>query len=594
MRARLTIEKGEGSPNVHELLPGQANTLGRSRKNTIVLQDEHASREHAQIVCDNGQWYIEDLNTLNGTFVDGDKITARQQLDNGQIIGIADMRLRFGLEDADLPPAQDKAGGETAGGTLFLTDELTALYQYMQACEGETDPQGVIQRTLETVTRHTQARLAGFLNLDPDHPVSKMIVPREVDMDKDLSRSLTQKARESGRTVWLQGGGTPPSAMDSLASYSDALCIPLLAEDGPLGAVHVYKERRPFAGREVQFCEVVAGFAAFNLARLRRYRILAAENSRLKGRAAMVDELIGASPALQALREKIVRAAASNATVLVEGESGVGKELVANALHLGSPRRHGPFVVAHCGALTDSLIESQLFGHRKGAFTGAAADHAGYFQQADDGTLFLDEIGDMPLEGQVRLLRVIEGQPFRPVGGATDIRSDVRIVAATNKDLEEAVKAKTFRQDLFFRLRVVYLRVPPLREHAEDVPAIVEHFLRQFTPAGAAAKTISPAALRRLQDYSWPGNVRQLRSVLENALVMGEGPSIEPRDLGFVEVPAAVDHPPSFNLEEVEAWVIRKVLDQADNNTLAAQMLGIGRDTLRKKIDQYNLGKGAD
>src|SRR5262249_15463881 len=300
-------------------------------------------------------------------------------------------------------------------------------------------------------------------------------------------------------------------------------------------------------------------------------------------------DLVGTSPAMDQLRQMIARAAACDATVLIQGESGVGKELVANALHRASGRRHGPFVVANCGAFTESLIDSQLFGHVKGAFTNAVTNHAGFFQQADDGTLFLDEIGDLPFEAQVKLLRAIEGYPFRPVGSTTDIRADVRVVAATNKDLEKAVTAKEFRQDLFFRLRVIVIRVPPLREHADDVPALVEHFLNK---AGPRRKDCSPAAMKRLREYHWPGNVRQLRGVLDHAIAMGEGPVIQPKDLGFVELPAP-DQPNTLAMGDVEAWAIRKALEQVDwNVTQAANILGIGRDTVGKKMQQYGITRG--
>src|SRR5438128_5454716 len=460
MRAQLTVEKGEALPARYELTPGESITLGRSRNNHIVLRDEHASRQHAQVRCEKDAWLIQDLGTLNGTYVNGERIAEARTLEHGHVIGIADMRLRFCDVEAPVP----RPSMVDATGTLFLADDLADLYQFMINAASAADPQDMVARMLDTILDRTGATLVGFLNLDPDHPVPKLIVPKAVDVDKELSRHITQRVKETGKRVWLAAGGEGPC--DSVAHFADALCIPLPAEGGPLGAVHVYNERRPLSPREVQFCEVVAGFAASNLGRLRLLRILSAENSRLREHSDLSTDLVGASPAMEQLRQTIARAAGTDATVLIQGESGVGKELVANALHRASARRHGPFVVANCGAFTESLIDSQLFGHVKGAFTNAVTNHAGFFQQADDGTLFLDEIGDLPFEAQVKLLRAIEGYPFRPVGSTTDIRADVRVVAATNKDLEKAVTAKEFRQDLFFRLRVIVIRVPALREHA--------------------------------------------------------------------------------------------------------------------------------
>ncbi len=584
MRARLTIEKGDGQPRVCEL-DAQPVTLGRSKSNDLVLADEHASRHHARLLLEQDEWVVYDQDTLNGTYVNGQKIARPTPLEHGDVIGIADMRLRFALAEA-----ASLAGGDADSATLgkqsataLWADELAGLHQFMMATIGENDPHAVVEETLEVIRRHTGACLAGFLSQDPDNPISKMTLPSTGRVDTALSRHLTQCVVATGTTAWLQQQQQAAAEHESLAFCRDAICVPLRTEEGPLGAVHVYSEKRPFTPREVHFCEVVATFAANTLAKLRRQRSLVAENVRLKRHLPLSTELIGASAALAQLRAQIAKAAASDATVLIHGETGAGKELVAQALHAQSPRKHGPLVTANCGALPENLIESELFGHSKGAFTGAVANHPGFFQQADDGTLFLDEIGDLPTDAQIKLLRVLEGHPFRPVGGTSDIRTDVRVLAATHQDLDALVAAGKFRRDLYFRLRVLYIKVPALREHAEDIPALVEHFLAQLSPS-SRGKGIAPAALRRLQEYSWPGNVRQLRSVLENALVMSDGPLIEPKDLWLSDLPAA-DLPPSWHIDDIEAWLVGKVLDQTKGNiTRAADIIGWSRDTLTKKI----------
>jgi len=420
--------------------------------------------------------------------------------------------------------------------------------------------------------------------------LSKKVFPQAAEVDAQLSRQLTRRVQESGRTVWLQSPAHDVGATESLASYVDALCVPLNAEGTPLGAIHVYKKNGVFTPRDVRFCEVVAEYAAKSLTLLRMFRSLAAENSRLRQSTPVSDDLIGSSPAMQSLRQRIARAAASSATVLVQGETGVGKELVATALHGQSPRCRGPLVVANCGAIARSLWESELFGHCKGAFTGAAATHAGLFEQADDGTLFLDEIGDMPLDGQVKLLRAIETKTFRPVGAGKDVRTDVRVVAATHRNLEQEVGAGKFREDLFYRLNVICIPVPPLREHREDIPELVAYFLEKLTPASGRPKKISAAALGRLQEYSWPGNVRQLRGALENALIMGDGDTIEPDHFHLPKMPAK---PAVLTLAELELRGITVALEQtAGNLTQAAKILGIHRETLSKKMKQYKLDNG--
>jgi Nif-specific regulatory protein len=333
---------------------------------------------------------------------------------------------------------------------------------------------------------------------------------------------------------------------------------------------------------------MVAGYVTNSLARSRKFRSLAAENVRLRRRAPVSESIIGNSPPILQLQQMIARAAAVPSTVLIHGETGAGKELVANALHLQSPRRGGPFVVANCGAIVPSLLESELFGHCEGSFSGATKYHPGLFEQADEGTLFLDEIGDMSLDCQVKVLRAIEGKGFRAVGGTNDVHVDVRVVAASHKDLAKEVRAGRFRQDLFYRLRVIYLTVPALREHREDIPLLVERFLEKFANDSGRRKRLTPAAWQRLQEHEWPGNVRELRTVIESAVMLTEGPEIDAEDLRLHST--VIDQPMSLRLEDVEAWAIREALKRTKGNiSAAARMLGISRETLSQKIKKYQI-----
>jgi Nif-specific regulatory protein len=280
--------------------------------------------------------------------------------------------------------------------------------------------------------------------------------------------------------------------------------------------------------------------------------------------------------------------------VLICGESGVGKELVALGLHRQSARGRGPLVTVNCAAISGTMAESELFGHVKGSFTGAVRDHPGYFSQADMGTLFLDELGELSLDLQAKLLRAIEMRCFRPVGARQDRRADVRIIAATNRDLEREVQEGRFRRDLFFRLttRIV---VPPLREHLDDVPELAKHFLAHLTSEYRRDVRLSDAAMDRLMTYTWPGNVRQLRSVLEAAVAMaGHGSVLNAGDLYLPDdrAVAKTECPPSLNLEALEEWAIRHALDQTGrNNTQAARLLGIHRDTLINKLKRYRFDR---
>jgi two-component system response regulator HydG len=353
--------------------------------------------------------------------------------------------------------------------------------------------------------------------------------------------------------------------------------------------VHVYQTGQPFTERENHFCQVLVGHLANCLQLLRVHRTLKAENSRLRIHSPVGDQLIGSSAAMDKLRQRIARLAVHPSTILILGESGSGKELVAQALHYQSPRRDGPLVGVNCAAIAPTLLESELFGHCKGAFSGALHDHPGLFQQADEGTLFLDEVGELSLECQAKLLRVIEGKGFRPVGGTAEIQVDVRTIAATHRDLEAAVQAGCFRADLFFRLQGLQIPVPPLREHIEDVDELVHYFLKKLAVEWGRQIKLSPAALARLKEYSWPGNIRQLRSVLENAVALSESDTVEPGDLLLSTGPSSAE-PPSLNLEELENWAVRQALRRTGGNvSQAARMLGVVRDTLASKMKKYGI-----
>jgi DNA-binding NtrC family response regulator len=316
---------------------------------------------------------------------------------------------------------------------------------------------------------------------------------------------------------------------------------------------------------------------------------LEADHKRLVNSSGSADELIGESEPIQEMKTAISRIARATGCVLIRGESGAGKELVARALHRASPRSDRPLLSVNCAAIPPNLIESQLFGHMKGAFTGASADHLGWFKQADSGTLFLDEVGELPLIAQAKLLRILEGHPFLPVGATREVSVDVRVIAATNRDLRQLVNSKAFREDLFYRLTVFEIEVPPLRHRGDDVALLVDHFLERFrNHHGRPALKLAAAAREKLLAYRWPGNVRQLRNVIDSCVVMAEGDSIEPGDLGLQEHDAeAFD---SLRIEHWERKLIQKALKETNGKVPeAATLLGISRATLYRKLDEFGI-----
>jgi DNA-binding NtrC family response regulator len=419
-------------------------------------------------------------------------------------------------------------------------------------------------------------------------------VPDLAAVDVHLSRQLTQKVQREETPVWLDADADDGLRADSLSSFSDALCLPLRSGGAPFGAVHVYKTGANFTERDFAFGQVLADYLASRLQVHRTQRRLEAENLRLRKHAPAGEEIVGDSPVIQQLRKQIARLAPQPCSVLITGESGAGKELVALALHRQSPRADGPLVVVNCAAISATLLEAELFGHCKGAFTDAHCDRPGLFQQAHEGTLFLDELGDLSLECQARLLRAIETKRVRPVGAREEIQADVRIVAATNQDLCQMVRDGAFRGDLYFRLAVP-IAVPALRDHAEDIPALARHFLSRLSHEYRRSVRLTDAALARAGAYSWPGNVRQLRSILEIAIATCDGDVIDVHDLRLEAAAdglAPANGPPSLDLAELEAWAIRKAMRQTKNNvTQAASILGIHRETLATKLRKYGIDK---
>jgi DNA-binding NtrC family response regulator len=315
-------------------------------------------------------------------------------------------------------------------------------------------------------------------------------------------------------------------------------------------------------------------------------------------------EIVGTSPKLQAVIDRVKLVAPSRATILIEGESGTGKELIAQAVHQASPRARAPFIAVHCAALSENLLESELFGHERGAFTGANERRIGRFESADRGTLFLDEIGEISAAIQVKLLRFLETKSIERVGGSKPIDLDVRLVAATNRTLEQLVRDGKFREDLFFRLNVVRITMPPLRERPEDVPLLLAHYIRLFSEEnGVPPLTLEPGALRTLQGYAWPGNIRELRNFCENAVVLRRGGSLTEYDLEarYRGTPSAGAGGPasgpgsagaatgsSLSVEENEKRLLQEALIKArGNRTKAAKLMGISRRTLHRKVAQW-------
>jgi two-component system nitrogen regulation response regulator NtrX len=333
-----------------------------------------------------------------------------------------------------------------------------------------------------------------------------------------------------------------------------------------------------------------------------RQRKLEAENRALRARVDRHETMVGESYAIGQLREQVAMAAPTNGRVLIYGENGTGKELVARTIHALSRRRNAAFVEVNCAAIPEDLIESELFGHVRGAFTGAVADRRGRFELADGGTIFLDEIGDMSVKTQAKVLRVLQEQTMEPVGGTTSVRVDARVLAATNKDLQSEIRAGRFREDLYFRLNVIPIFVPALRDRREDIALLAEHFMAGFAREyGRRMKKFEPGAIAVLQQYGWPGNVRELRNVVERLMIMSAGDSIGAVDVAFLDRSGPAREPvdgaePVERLTLYEArdhferdLILRTLAEQAGNMSRTAEVLGVERSNLYRKMKAFGI-----
>lgn len=601
MKALATVVRGSASEKKYQLDASQPTRIGRGNGCQIYLSDPLSSRTHAIISYEDGAWIASDADSRNGTLVNGEKIS-QVVLGSGDRIQIGSTELLFELPDEDEDTAHNgqtllqeaqmscEASGVSAIGQLYSqkrSQDMLDLYQLSMSLIRCTSPAEVAATGLEMLRVRTQSTAVGFLWIDDQGDLKpQSILPAELSDRIRLNKKLTERVSRDGRAVWIKDRLSTPG---SQADFADAICAPMLSESAVMGAIHLYREQGKFEQAHFDFAISAASVLAAALESSRAQASLSAEHERLVQRSADFAELIGQCSAMQKLKDRIARVAKASGCALIRGESGVGKELVSRAVHRLSPRKDRPLLCVNCAAIPEDLMESQLFGHKKGSFTGADNDHAGWFQQAHTGTLFLDEVGEMNLEGQAKLLRILEGHPFMPVGDTKEVTVDVRVIAATNRDLREYVRDKKFREDLYYRLSVFELQVPPLRERGQDIDVLMSHFLEHFRlQHGRPNLRLAPAAKKMMLAYTWPGNVRQLRNVIDSAVVLAAGKEIVPSDLSLRDV--GTDHLDSLRLDVWEERLIREALQRTDNNIIeSTKLLGVSRATLYRKLEQYSI-----
>jgi len=604
----LKMISGGGPGKNFPLDPSKDNLIGRGLECDITLTDPLCSRVHAAVSDVDGKWTFKDRESRNGSFLNDEPVKGCE-LSDGDRLKVGNTEFTFNHspqpptshDELPLSVTQTIVDNRPVNphdtGFVHLkefedhqhAERVILLHQFAIRLVGEEDPNEIIQVTLEMLKQHTNAVVVGFLWLNDDGQLkAKRIFPEDQEGPGPLSEALTEIVCEKGHAVWIANEG-PGETSKSLSRYSDAICVPLIIEKQVFGAIHLYREMDRFWENELDFAISTGNIMAVALRRAWKASLLEAGYQRLVDKSAAFDELIGDSPAMKELKQKITRISKAAGCVLIRGESGSGKELVARALHKASNRSDRPMLSVNCAALPENLIESQLFGHKKGAFTGADTDHVGFFQQADTGTLFLDEAGELTLDGQAKLLRILEGHPFLPLGATKEVSVDVRVIAATNRDLAEFVREKRFREDLYYRFSVFELYIPPLRDRGDDILVLAETFLKHFRMQhGRPLLILSEGAKKKLADYQWPGNVRQLRNVIDSAVVLADGDKIEPHDLGLRD--AGLNAPESLRFDFWEKKLIEEALERTGGNIPeAVKLLGTSRATLYRKIDEYQI-----
>jgi Nif-specific regulatory protein len=625
MTPRLIVISGHLKGTTFALTQDEIS-IGRDVSNTISLNDPSVSRRHCLIRKNSGTdvFHVIDLESYNGTFVNGLPV-AEQAVTHGDQISLGDIRFIFltdegtstttnRFEDRDVITRStvrlerdqafylrpEGAVSDAAGGSRAIC-ERNALLKISNTINSIRDWTELQLRLLELTLEAVPAERAAVLLADEHNEgfVSCRGWDRLRGADDSIKVSQTiskQVLREvvailSNDVVENENVRGLPSLVE--AQICSLLCVPLVAYDKPLGVIYFDTSSRAaqFDEAHLQLLTAIAGIAAIAFENVRRLELLEKENRRLRQEVKLEHQMVGESQTMRDVYSRLSKVAATTSTVLLLGESGTGKELAARAIHLNSTRASKPFVAINCATLTESLLESELFGHEKGAFTGAITQKRGKLELADGGTLFLDEVGELSPAIQAKLLRALQTHEFERVGGTRSIKVDVRAIAATNRDLEAAIKAGRFREDLYYRLNVVSIPLPPLRERREDIPLLAAFFVAEYSRRCKRRVTgISPEARRLLCAYDWPGNVRQLENAIERAVVLGATELIVPEDLPetVIEAQGDMDQSPAGyheTIREAKRQLITRTLQQtAGNFTEAAKSLGIHPNNLHRLV----------
>jgi Nif-specific regulatory protein len=619
MKPRLVRVSGHAPEEV--LLSSLELRIGRDFSNDLRLEDPTVSSQHCQIQRDADAFILVDLDSTNGSFVNGTAVS-RTRLAHGDEIVVGATRFCFLVDD--VTPSASGIDFEEDFVASFAGTDTTRLRPQDLVNDRATQSMGVLvqlsteishidsseklqtmllERLFKIVPAQEGVILLGaeVSQLFGGHPVQHQRA--EPGRRIRVSRTIVEQVFTSRESLLRNDllASAPTESIIASGIHS-VLCAPLVVMNTAIGVVYLATTAAgtPFDETHLQLTTAIAGIAALALEHVRYVEWLETENRQLAHEVNLRHDMIGETPVMKNVYEAISLLAPTDSPVLILGESGTGKELAAHAIHNNSNRRNGPFVAVNCGSITETLFASALFGHIKGAFTGAERDQKGFIEEADGGTLFLDELGDLPMHCQAALLRVLEEQQVRRVGSMRPISVDIRLISATNIALKEQIQSGKFRADLYFRMGLP-LEMPPLRERLDDIPALAKFYIQKYQHiTQREIGSTPPNTIRVLQEYSWPGNVRELAGAVRWAVVFGKSDRIRPEDLPPYVVKRTEGSPAKIGrldeaMESFERNFILKALEETKGNVVeAANLLARAPNYLQRRISQLDLREELD
>ena len=592
------------------LEPGLKLNIGRDPSMDILIVDPTLSRRHAELKLENDEIILEDLGSSNGTFINEEPIKGSKELKSHDTLRLGSVNLEIKFQEVDPSVNPNElimtVNDETLDIDLSIEDyprqsseeqKLSILFEVESMFAGSGDEQKVLSKSLNLICGVIEAE-RGILVLqdNPDREPYMRLDSGDGKGGERISKTLLKRLWKESAPLLIRSIHADPELAKAKSAKTNlmksAVIAPILVGNQICGAIYMDRHTQgvPFSQADLRFLSLLAKLCATAFSNSTLIEKLREENSLLREEY-VPSGIIAKSAQMKKVLKEVDQVAPYDSTVLILGETGTGKEVVARRIHEKSNRKDGPFIKVNCAAIPENLLESELYGHVKGAFTGASQSKAGKFQMAHKGTIFLDEIGEMPLPSQAKLLRAIQEKEIDRVGGTETIHVDVRILAATNKDLAFEVKERRFREDLYYRLNVAVIKIAPLRERIKDIAPLADYLLKRILQkVPKNIRGLTPQTIELFEHYDWPGNVREMENNLERAVLFCEaGKNIEPRHFS-----GEISHLSSEKLKDFisqkESEFIQKVLLANHwRKAVAAKQLGITRQTLDRKLKEYNL-----